>query len=74
MPLEILHFPLVLFSRRTRFERTQVAASTGAGILLPRVKSVLAGRKFADHRCAPFSLDFLQLARPTSRQVVSPMG
>jgi hypothetical protein len=54
MPLEILHFSLVLFGRGTGFERAQIAAPTSAGVLLSRVKSIFARRKFADHRYAPF--------------------
>src|SRR3954471_15339968 len=49
MPLEILHFPLVLFGCGTGFERAQVAPSTGAGVLLSRVKPIFAGGKFANH-------------------------
>ena len=64
MPLEVLHFPLVLFGCRTRLERAQVAASTGAGILLSRIKPVLAGCKFTDHRGAPFWIDIRAISAP----------
>jgi len=64
MPLEVLHFPLVLFGCRPRFERAQVAASTGAGVLLSRVKPVLAGCEFANHSCAPPIKKFVQFMRP----------
>jgi hypothetical protein len=49
MPFEILHFPLMLLGRGPAFERPQVAASTGAGILLSRVQAILAGCQFPDH-------------------------
>ena len=50
MPLKILHFSLVLLGGRASFERTEIAAAACAGILLSRVKPVLAGCEFANHR------------------------
>jgi hypothetical protein len=70
MPLEILHFALVLFGCRTRFKRTQVAASTSAGVLLSRVKPILAGCKFTNHGCAPPVGDLVQFMRPNGPDLI----
>ena len=50
MPLKILHFPLVLLGSGAGLKRSQIAAFARAATLFPRVKPVLAGRKFTDHR------------------------
>src|SRR4051812_32187764 len=50
MPLEVLHFPLVLFSGGAGTEGAQVAAFVGARVQFARVKAVLSGAKLADHR------------------------
>ncbi len=42
VPLEILHVALVLFSRRARFERTEIAPLAGLWIDLARVEPVFA--------------------------------
>src|SRR5262249_3853969 len=53
MPLEILHGALVLFGGRTRFERAEIAPSTGLRIDLARIEPVLAGLQLADHGMLP---------------------
>jgi hypothetical protein len=49
MPLEILHFPLVFFGGSTASERSQIATSTSAGVLLSGVQPVLTSCQFANH-------------------------
>src|SRR6185437_1732098 len=50
VPLEILHFALVLLGRRARLERSEIAALAGVRIGLARIEPVLASFEFADHR------------------------
>ena len=49
MPLEILHFPLMLLRRRAAVEGAEIAALAGLGIELAGVEAVFAGFEFADH-------------------------
>jgi len=49
MPLKVLHLPLMFLGRGAGGEGAEIAALAGAGILLPRVKSILAGSEFANH-------------------------
>ena len=49
MPLEILHFALVLLGGLARGKRAEVAPLAGARIGLARVEAVFAGGEFADH-------------------------
>jgi hypothetical protein len=46
---EVLYCALVLLGRGSRGERAEVAALAGFRIFLARIKSVLAGTKFANH-------------------------
>ena len=49
MPLEILHFALVLFGLFHRRECAKIAALAGRGVLLSRIESIFTGFEFADH-------------------------
>ena len=49
MPLEELNGALVLFRSFPRFECAKVAAPSGLGVFLPRIKAIFAGYKFANH-------------------------
>src|SRR5204862_6476898 len=52
VPLEVLHFALVLLGLVARREGAEVAALAGLRIGLARVQAVLAGLELADHRRA----------------------
>ena len=54
MPLEILHFALMLFGCRTRGKGAEVAALACLLVLLARVKAILTRFELADHDCPPF--------------------
>jgi hypothetical protein len=69
VPLEILHFALVLFGGGTGFKRSQVSASARSGILFARVKPVLAGCQFTDHGGSPFADAFDENAVQVVRRV-----
>lgn len=47
MPLEILHFPLMLLRRRAAVEGAEIAPLAGPGIGLAGVEAVFAGFEFA---------------------------
>ncbi len=49
MPFEVLHLALVLLCFFERGKGTQVAALTGCGILLARIKAKLPGFELANH-------------------------
>jgi hypothetical protein len=53
VPLEELHFALMLFSGGSGVERAEIAAFSGSGIGFARVKAKSAGRKFSDHGVLP---------------------
>lgn len=50
MPLEVLNFPLVFLGRVTGFEGAEVSPLAGYRIFLARIKPVLAGRQFTNHK------------------------
>src|SRR5262245_45353570 len=47
--LEILYLALVLFRRRARLERAELAPLAGLGIGLARIEPVFSGTQLADH-------------------------
>ena len=49
MTLEELDRPLVALGGRAGLERSQVAAATGARVLIPRVQPVLSRGQLTDH-------------------------
>jgi hypothetical protein len=49
MPLEKLHFSLMLFGGGSGVERAEVSPLSGSRIGLARVEAVSAGGKFSDH-------------------------
>ena len=49
MPFEILHFPLVLLSRRAASKRPQIAALAGLRVCLAGIETVLTGFQFSNH-------------------------
>src|SRR2546423_22060 len=53
MPLEVLHFPLVLLRGVERVERAEVAALPRLRVLLPRVEAIAARLQLSDHRAPP---------------------
>jgi hypothetical protein len=55
LPLEKLYRPFVLFRRTARFESAQIAAFTGRGIFLARIKTVFPGCEFPNHDPIPVS-------------------
>jgi hypothetical protein len=50
MPLEVLHFALMLLGGSPRMKGAEVAALAGSRIDFPRIEPKLSGRKFPDHR------------------------
>ena len=49
MALEVLHLALMLLGRLFRIKRAEIATLAGLGILLPRIKPILAGLESSDH-------------------------
>src|ERR1700742_3282585 len=55
--LEVLHVAFVFLSGCAGFERAEIAALAGFGILLARVEAIFAGLEFADHGARKTSND-----------------
>jgi hypothetical protein len=55
--LEVLKSSFLFFRGSAGFERAQVPALPGFGILFPRKQTILAGRKFTNHRRVLQSLE-----------------
>jgi len=56
MPLEILHFTLVLLGCRTRGESAEIAALPGFFVLLAGVEAIFSRFEFANHGCSYFAM------------------
>ena len=72
MPFEELHFAFVLFGRRARSERSQVAAFTGLRVHSAGVEPVFTGFESSDHIVegafeAPLEGFVLHVTRPCGR-------
>jgi hypothetical protein len=60
MPLEVLHFALMLFSLGTGPEGPEIPTFTCVGILLAGIEAVPAGGQFSDHETEVLHRDMVK--------------
>jgi hypothetical protein len=70
MTLEILHGTLMLFGRRTRRKRAEVAAAAGLRVDFARIEPIAARLELADHRRLPRAACALRMLRFAARRCV----